>query len=174
MPKVTTKLVSGKRIDTLVRTVRNSSNREEHRLGGLNLPVLEHRTGKKIHQYAGHLWFQGNVLYRFYDPDGQLLYVGITSDFYRRCYEHSSKSWWKGVEFATIDIDATSRPGLIIEESKTIPLERPIYNIDLNPSGWGQDLLPFGTPNPELQSQAPLVYALITELQAIKRIKNAP
>lgn len=34
------------------------------------------------------------VLYRFYDAEGTLLYVGITNNLRRRCEEHRLKGWF--------------------------------------------------------------------------------
>lgn len=43
---------------------------------------------------AARYWKGRSVLYRFYDADGRLLYVGCTVDLARRTSEHRQMSWW--------------------------------------------------------------------------------
>jgi predicted GIY-YIG superfamily endonuclease len=69
-----------------------------------------------------------NVLYRFYSAAGELLYVGITNDPWRRFSQHrSQKDWWSDVSticqqsFNTLD-------ELKSAEKKAIQSESPRYN----------------------------------------------
>lgn len=69
-----------------------------------------------------------NVLYRFYSACGELLYVGITNDPWRRFSQHrSQKDWWSEVSticqqsFLTVD-------QLKVAEKKAIQSENPRYN----------------------------------------------
>jgi predicted GIY-YIG superfamily endonuclease len=69
-----------------------------------------------------------NVLYRFYSALGELLYIGITNDPWRRFSQHrSQKDWWNEVSticqqsFATADELKTA-------EKMAIQSENPRYN----------------------------------------------
>lgn len=69
-----------------------------------------------------------NVLYRFFSAGGELLYVGITNDPWRRFSQHrSQKDWWADVSticqqsFTTLD-------ELKCAEKRAIQSENPRYN----------------------------------------------
>lgn len=68
-------------------------------------------------------------LYRFYDRDGVLLYVGITFNPSIRWHHHKGKKgWWSDVE----RIEATRYPNrhqAEAEEVRVIQEESPLYNI---------------------------------------------
>jgi predicted GIY-YIG superfamily endonuclease len=69
-----------------------------------------------------------HVLYRFYDIDRQLLYVGITNNPWQRIKAHESdKDWWNEVAHATFE-HYQSRMELEAEERAAIKSERPRYN----------------------------------------------
>jgi len=71
-------------------------------------------------------------LYRIYDIDGQLLYVGITIDRDRRMWQHSiTQPWWDEVEHIFFDKYDTRREAAKAEE-KAIRSERPTYNVMMN------------------------------------------
>lgn len=86
---------------------------------------------------------RATTLYRFFDADGALLYVGITNRSPRRIQEHSqSKGWWSDVMSATFE-HFPSRRTAEHAESKAIEGESPRYNI--------------ARPRPPLEPVSPLV-----------------
>lgn len=67
------------------------------------------------------------ALYRHFDADGTLLYVGVTRDLTARMAEHQRNSfWWASVETTNIEWVEVSR-ALAIEAS-AIASDRPIHN----------------------------------------------
>lgn len=68
------------------------------------------------------------TLYRYYDAEGRLLYVGISNDAMRRMGQHSAKDWatqvrsWHPVTFGT-------RAEAEAAERHAIRTERPVHNI---------------------------------------------
>lgn len=68
-------------------------------------------------------------LYRFYDADGALLYVGISLHAAKRASEHrKDKPWWGDVARMEIEHFASRRQALEAEEA-AIKDERPRYNV---------------------------------------------
>lgn len=68
------------------------------------------------------------TLYRFWDSDTHLLYVGMTRTFINRIKMHElDKDWWQDVSMITVehhgDIDS-----LRTAELKAIATEKPLYN----------------------------------------------
>lgn len=75
---------------------------------------------------------QPNCIYRFYDRDGQLLYVGVTADIGGRWKTHSkTKPSWRQVASATIE-HFDSRAEALEAEEVAIRAERPAWNITYN------------------------------------------
>lgn len=69
-----------------------------------------------------------HILYRFYDSDDTLLYVGITSDPFARFRSHArDKTWYHCVVRSTMEHFKT-RGGLVLAEMKAIQTEKPRYN----------------------------------------------
>lgn len=71
-----------------------------------------------------------HILYRFYGPTDQLLYVGITCNPPSRWKKHRARKegWWSQIE--RIDLEHhPSRAELRDAELRAIEMERPIYNI---------------------------------------------
>lgn len=70
-----------------------------------------------------------HALYRFLSADGELLYVGITSNPGRRWPEHEkSKPWWH--EVTNIKCERhLNRDAALFAETEAIRNERPRYNI---------------------------------------------
>lgn len=67
-------------------------------------------------------------LYRFFDDQGRLLYVGITERGAMRWGEHrKDKHWWDDVASSTIEHFATRSRAEAAEKS-AIQAERPLYN----------------------------------------------
>jgi predicted GIY-YIG superfamily endonuclease len=69
------------------------------------------------------------ALYRFFDADGKLLYVGVTGDLRTRFAQHASvKSWWSDVARKTVAWHAT-RARALAAEAEAIAAEEPEHNI---------------------------------------------
>jgi hypothetical protein len=77
---------------------------------------------------------QRTALYRLYDADDALLYVGITKNIVQRWFQHSqTKTWWSQAirrEVAWLD----DRPAALLAERRAILAEHPIHNPV--PPGW--------------------------------------
>jgi predicted GIY-YIG superfamily endonuclease len=70
------------------------------------------------------------ALYRFFDADGVLLYVGITSDIEQRWSRHANdrKSWWPHVAKKTVEwLD--NRWEASQAEARAVRDEGPMHNI---------------------------------------------
>lgn len=67
------------------------------------------------------------VLYRFYDGEMRLLYVGITIDPLLRWGKHRRARWWKNVRHITLEHHAT-RKAAKAAETRAIRDERPLFN----------------------------------------------
>jgi len=75
---------------------------------------------------------QSNVLYRFLNSSGTLLYVGITMNPPQRFKAHQSgKDWWSEVSDIKIETFDT-RELLAQAEKETIVKEKPLYNFIYN------------------------------------------
>lgn len=75
------------------------------------------------------------TLYRFFDRDGRLLYVGIAGNPGRRWTRHASgKLWWGDVNRAELAHFA-SREAALDAEREAIIAERPIHNVTHARSG---------------------------------------
>lgn len=69
------------------------------------------------------------ALYRFYDADGALLYVGITYDIGIRFHNHSrKKEWWPAATDLTVKWYET-RDLAMAAEREAIKTESPVWNI---------------------------------------------
>ena len=79
------------------------------------------------------------ALYRFFDADGHLLYVGISLNPGERWKQHrADKPWW--LEVASITIDhLPDRDAALQAETAAIKSERPRYNIAQNGSVEGAE-----------------------------------
>lgn len=70
-----------------------------------------------------------HALYRFYDLEDRLLYVGITLDLGARWKYHSkNKTWWTDVVRCTVEHFLT-REAVLIAEKAAIIAEKPRWNI---------------------------------------------
>lgn len=68
-------------------------------------------------------------MYRIYDGDDQLLYIGITVDIKTRLNHHRKKPWWQ--EVARIDVDDAylDRASALEAETLAIGTENPTWNV---------------------------------------------
>lgn len=88
--------------------------------------------------------FVSTTLYRFYDRDGRLLYVGITEKAWQRFKSHQrSKEWWTDSERAHLEHFETRKEAMRAE-LHAIKTERPLFNI------MGQELSGNWSPDFEL------------------------
>lgn len=70
-----------------------------------------------------------HALYRFFDLDKRLLYVGITNSPPARFRRHGSqKEWWEEVSSITLE-RFPDRASLKAAETKAIRSEDPVYNV---------------------------------------------
>ncbi|MFE4818583.1 GIY-YIG nuclease family protein [Streptomyces sp. NPDC056704] len=73
------------------------------------------------------------ALYRLYDTDGQLLYIGITNDPDRRWTQHARSSrWWPAVATKQVEWLGDRRDALRAEKAEVKRLNPP-YNRNWNP-----------------------------------------
>lgn len=76
---------------------------------------------------------EGTTLYRYFDADGKLLYIGITNHAVLRALQHSRFSrWWPSVRSATFEHYAT-RDEALAAEAAAITRERPPHNVAGHP-----------------------------------------
>lgn len=69
------------------------------------------------------------VLYRFFDNQDQLLYVGISSNFFGRVGQHlDDKHWFHLCAYSTFEHFAT-RAEVLKAEKRAIKTEAPLFNI---------------------------------------------
>jgi GIY-YIG catalytic domain-containing protein len=79
---------------------------------------------------------QHTTVYRFFDVDGDLLYVGITGRGKKRTSQHAAdKRWWPQVASATFS-HYPSRAAAADAEAKAIRDEHPLYNIARGRRPW--------------------------------------
>jgi len=69
------------------------------------------------------------VLYRMFDADDALLYVGVSMNVAQRFAAHrSDKQWWGDIARITLSHFATRRE-VLVAEATAIREERPLYNV---------------------------------------------
>jgi len=68
------------------------------------------------------------TLYRFYDEDNRLLYIGISSSFYSRANQHSKNSNWFESASKVLLQHYKTREAVLEAEKLAIKQERPIHN----------------------------------------------
>ena len=75
---------------------------------------------------------QVHTLYRMFDSDDNLIYIGLTNNPPGRFKQHSQdKSWWDSVKYIAVE-QFSSRDELIAAERTAIETERPIHNVTFN------------------------------------------
>ena len=73
-------------------------------------------------------WREPAAVYRLWDADGNLLYIGSAFEPDVRCKEHQKKAWWPEVARRTEEWHS-NRGTAYIEELKAIAVERSKYNV---------------------------------------------
>lgn len=77
------------------------------------------------------------TVYRFYDIDSRLLYVGLTSTAQSRWHHHErNKTWWPHV-WSIDTAHFPTRESALQAEERAIRAERPIFNIQYNEENLG-------------------------------------
>lgn len=77
--------------------------------------------------------YQGRTeIYRLYDAEDRLLYVGISFSAHFRLMQHVSKRWWADVVRKDVRSHRT-RVAALRAEARAIRTERPIYNVKGRP-----------------------------------------
>jgi predicted GIY-YIG superfamily endonuclease len=68
-------------------------------------------------------------LYRMFDAQGSLLYVGISKSAISRMTQHASQQWWwRDVAKVQIESYACTRPEILVIEEHAIRSEKPVHN----------------------------------------------
>lgn len=73
---------------------------------------------------------RAHTLYRLFDSEDNLLYVGVTFMLGNRLYEHSKKHWWPDVARRELVMFENRREALEAER-EAIRTEDPRHNIQL-------------------------------------------
>lgn len=100
------------------------------------------------------------AVYRFYNADGALLYIGSTSRPAVRWYQHkTTKEWWSSVASYSLTW-WPDRAEAFAEEYRSIRGEAPLHN--------AMGVFPFGTPQPI----GPEAQRVIDALDALEEIED--
>jgi predicted GIY-YIG superfamily endonuclease len=106
---------------SLARCVK--CGRPFHKRGSKQTQCVRNCGFKRGELRDGHHW-----VYRMYDANEVLLYVGITTPSTRRLHDHSKTAPW-ATEVATIKVDhVESREAALDREAKQIALLEPLHN----------------------------------------------
>lgn len=70
----------------------------------------------------------GEFLYRHFDADGRLLYVGVSNNVERRLIQHHRDSPWASEIASVVSEPMETREGALIAERAAIEAEKPIHN----------------------------------------------
>lgn len=105
------------------------------------------------------------TLYRFFNADGQLLYIGVTGNVRARWNAHSlTQPWWTEVATCTIE-HRPSRAVALAAEKAAIVAEQPLHNVVHNQAELGQKVAALrGRPVAEC---APIIADLLDDLTAV-------
>lgn len=69
------------------------------------------------------------ALYRLFDSEGRLLYVGVAFNPETRWKDHAKdKPWWNDVKRKAV-VWCTTRTDALADEAEAIRTERPLYNV---------------------------------------------
>lgn len=121
-------------IDGLVATEWKEGKHYKYHEGLLMISCLGFREWclDKAEENAKGDWRERADLYRHFNEDGELLYVGISMSALERSIAHRKKShWWN--EITRIEIEKfPTRAEALEAEKRAIRAENPKYNIDHN------------------------------------------
>jgi hypothetical protein len=92
-------------------------------------------------------------LYRHFDKDGRLLYVGISKNAVARLGGHRGKSWYHEIEAVKIERHK-SREHALYAEALAIQNEQPLYNL-AKPVPRDPDAPPPPPPEPRVEAPDP-------------------
>ena len=67
------------------------------------------------------------ALYRHFDIDGRLLYVGVSKNAVQRLSQHTSSPWMQKIRTVTVEM-CQSREHALEAEALAIRIEKPAYN----------------------------------------------
>ena len=96
-------------------------------------PIITYR------QVTVYLWLPGTgnkmnqVLYRFYDEQDRLLYVGISGSWNQRIHQHEKQAGWFSMASRCTFERYPDRAAVEAAETEAILNEFPVYNKDQNP-----------------------------------------
>jgi predicted GIY-YIG superfamily endonuclease len=96
-------------------------------------------------------------VYRFWDHDDTLLYVGVTANLETRFKDHSGKHWWPQASHSTVEAHP-NRALALVAEATAIMDENPLHNIQ-RPSLERLELLKsraLGRPGAEISPYDPV------------------
>lgn len=79
------------------------------------------------HRQENPRWYEPAAVYRLWDVEGNLLYIGSAFDPEERCKSHQKKPWWSEVARRT-EQWFSARGTAYAEEMKAIRMERPKHN----------------------------------------------
>lgn len=82
---------------------------------------------REAHRQENPRWYEPAAVYRLWDAEGNLLYIGSAFDSDQRCKEHQKKPWWPEVARRTEEWHS-GRGTAYAEELKAIRVERSKYN----------------------------------------------
>lgn len=70
-----------------------------------------------------------NILYRHYDENGTLLYIGVSTSFFERLSQHKCHStWFNQIQTMTLERFST-KVEMLKAEKKAIKKEKPVHNV---------------------------------------------
>lgn len=113
-------------------------------------------------------------LYRFYDADDRLLYVGISLNAAHRASEHRrDKSWWPAVERMTVERAANRAKALELERAAIIS-ERPLHNVHHNSRPASVEPTPLATTEESSMPHSLIGKYVLADLpgQVVERISD--
>lgn len=94
-------------------------------------------------------------LYRHFDAEGRLLYVGISLSAVERLKQHVARSGWSA-EIASITVEThADREAAMKAEREAVERERPLYNKQLVPKGQLRMPFPDGFNESEYDGDMP-------------------
>ena len=87
------------------------------------------------------------ALYRHFDADGQLLYIGVTNHPDRRLAEHKCRSSWGGIIASVNLIWFGDRASALVAEARAISAENPVHNSTRSIAETGDPLIDWMNKN---------------------------